>query len=169
MSADNLLRLGRETVNAVPTCLAITTGSNGDANARAINTSKLTDDWTVQFMTDRRTRKVGEIARTGRMTLVYPHQAGRAYVTLVGRASIIDGVAGKQASWQPGSFEWQPGGPTDPNAVVIEFVAEPIETWNTPGQIVPDPTKGLWAAVLTREADGWRCAGTTQEAPFNPR
>jgi len=169
MSADTLLRLARETVNAVPTCLAITIDRNGDANARAINTSKLTDEWTVRFMTDRRTRKVGEIARTGRMTLVYHHQVGGAYVTLVGRASIIDDVAVKQAIWQPASFKWHPGGPTDPNVVLIEFVAERIETWNTPGQIVPDPTKGLWAAVLTRDADGWHCAGTTQEAPFNPR
>jgi hypothetical protein len=82
MSADNLLWLARETVNAVPTCLAVTIDGNGDANARAINTSKLTDEWTVRFMTDRRTRKFGEIVRTGRMTLVYYHQAGSAYVTL---------------------------------------------------------------------------------------
>jgi len=120
-------------------------------------------------MTDRRTRKVGEIARTGRMTLVYQHQVGGAYVTLVGRASIIDDIAVKQAIWRPGSFKWHPGGPTDANVVLIEFVTERIETWNTPGQIVPDPTKGLWAAVLTRDADGRRCAGTTQEAAFNPR
>ena len=169
MTADNLRCLARETVNAVPTCLAITIDGNGDANARAINTSKLTDQWTVCFMTDRRTRKVGEIARTGRMTLVYFHQTGGAYVTLVGRARIIDDVAVKQAIWQPGSFKWHPGGPTDPNVVLVEFMTERIETWNTPGQIVPDPTKGLWAAVLTRDADGWRYAGTSQEVPFNPR
>jgi general stress protein 26 len=169
MSAHNLLRLARETVNAVPTCLAITIDGNGDANARAINTSKLTDEWTVRFITDRRTRKVGEIARTGRMTLVYYHQAGNAYVTLVGRAGIIDDVAVKQSIWQPGSFKWHPGGPTDPNVVLVEFVAERIETWNTPGQIVPDPTKGLWAAVLTRDANGWRYAGTSQEVPLNPQ
>jgi general stress protein 26 len=169
MSVENLLRLARETVNAVPTCLAITIDGNGDANARAINTSKLTDEWTVRFMTDRRTRKVAEIAQTGRLTLVYYHQAGGAYVTLVGRATIVDDVADKQAIWQPGSFKWHPGGPTDPNVVLVEFVAERIETWNTPGQIVPDPTKGLWAAVLMRNASGWRYAGTTQEASFNPR
>jgi len=62
-----------------------------------------------------------------------------------------------------------PGGPTNPNVVLIEFVTVRIETWNTPGQIIPDPTKGLWAAVLTRDGGGWLCAGTTQEAPFNPR
>jgi general stress protein 26 len=169
MHLENLLRLARETVDAVPTCLAITIDSNGDANARAINTSKLTDEWTLRFMTDRRTRKVGEIAQRGRMTLVYYHEAGGAYVTLVGRARIIEDVAVKQEVWRPANFKWHPGGPTDPNVVLVEFVAERIETWNTPGQIVPDPTKGLWAAVLTRDANGWRHAGTTQELPFNPR
>jgi general stress protein 26 len=169
MRAERLLRLARETVDAVPTCLAITIDGNGDANARAINTSKLTDEWTLRFLTDRRTRKVGEIARRGRMTLVYYHQAGGAYVTLVGRAQINEDVAVKQEAWRPESFKWHPGGPTDPNVVLVEFVAERIETWNTPGQIVPDPTEGLWAAVLTRDANGWRDAGTTQEAPFNPR
>jgi hypothetical protein len=48
MSADNLLRLVRETVSSVATCLAITIDRNGDANARAINASKVTDEWTVR-------------------------------------------------------------------------------------------------------------------------
>jgi len=65
MSAENLPRLARETVNGVSTCLAITIDRRGDANARVINPSTLTDEWTVRFMTDRRTRKVGEFARTG--------------------------------------------------------------------------------------------------------
>jgi general stress protein 26 len=169
MRAEDLLRLARETVDAVPTCLAITIDGNGDANARAINVSKLTHAWTLRFMTDRRTRKVGEIARRGRMTLVFYHQAGGAYVTLVGDARVIEDDAVKQQVWRPASFRWHPGGPTDPNVVLVEFVADRIETWNTTGQIVPDPTKGLWAAVLVRDTTGWRYAGTTQDAPFNPR
>jgi len=165
LSANELLRLVRETVNAVPTCLAITIDQNGDANARAINASRPSDEWTLRFMTDRRTRKIGEISRTGRMTLAYYHETGGAYVTLLGRAKIIEDIAVKQGIWQPGSFKWHPGGPTDPNVVLVEFTAERIETWNTPGGIVPDPAKGLWAAVLTRDATGWHYAGTTQQVP----
>jgi general stress protein 26 len=168
LSAGNLLLLARETVEAVPTCLAITVDGNGDANARAINPSKPTTDWAIRFMTDRRTRKFGEIARTGRMTLVYFHEAGGAYVSLVGPARIIDDVTVKQAGWHPGNFKWHPGGPTDPNVVIVEFEAERIETWNTPSAVVPDPTKGLWAAVLIRADNVWRYAGTTQQRPFNP-
>lgn len=60
MNPDHLLSLARETIDAVPTCLAITIDGNGDANARAINASKLTEDWTVRVMTDRRTRKFAD-------------------------------------------------------------------------------------------------------------
>jgi hypothetical protein len=82
LEEGELLRLARETIDAVPTCFAITIDREGDASARAVNPSKLTDAWTVRFMTDCRTRKVGEIERTGRMTLVYYHEAGGAYVSL---------------------------------------------------------------------------------------
>ena len=169
MDATELLRIARATIDAVPTCLAITVDRNGEANARAVNTSKLTEDWTLRFMTDRRTRKFSEIARTGRLTLIYSDVAGGAYVTLIGQATIADDPEVKQRIWQPASFKWHPGGPTDPNVVIVEFTAERIETWNTPQGIVPDPTQGLWAAVLIREDWGWRYAGSTQDAAFNPR
>jgi len=163
MKGHELLQLARDTIDAVPSCLAITVDRQGDANARVVNPSKLTDQWTVRFMTDRRTRKIGEIERTGRMTLVYQHDAGGAYVTLVGRAAIIDDVDVKTAVWRPQSFKWHPGGPTDPNVVLVEFTAERIETWNSPHNIVPDPSKGLWAAVLVRDGCRWRYAGSSQE------
>jgi general stress protein 26 len=170
MSVETLLRLARETIAAVPTALAITIDGQGDANARPVVTLPPTDQWTVRFMTDRRTRKVAEIARTGRLTLVYDNPAAGAYVSLVGRATIIDDVAIKQAIWRPASLRWHPGGPTDPNVVLVDVAAERIETWNSPGGVIPDPTKGLWAAVLTRDADGtWHDAGTTQGSRFNPR
>ncbi len=163
MEASELLRIARETIDAVPSCVAITVDPNGDANARVVNSSKLTDQWTVRFMTDRRTRKINEIERTGRMTLLYQNNASGAYVTLVGRATIIDDVAIKTAIWQPHSFKWHPGGPTDSNVVLVEFATDRIEMWHTPSGVVPDPTKGLWACVLTRESAGWRHAGNSQE------
>jgi general stress protein 26 len=163
MQTSDLLRLARNTIDAVPSCLAITVDSQGDANARVVNPSKLTDQWTARFMTDRRTRKIGEIERTGRMTLVYQHDAGGAYVTLIGHAAIIDDVGVKSATWRPASFKWHPGGPTDPNVVLVEFTAERIETWNSPHDVVPDPAKGLWAAVLVRDGAGWRHAGSSQD------
>jgi general stress protein 26 len=170
MDADRLLHLARRTIDDTrATGLAITVDRNGDANARTVNTSKPNDDWTLHFMTDRRTRKFGEIERSDRMTMVYDDLSGGSYVSLVGSARIISDPVLKQAIWQPHSVSWPAAGPTDPNAVVVEFTAERIETWNTPEGVVPDPRNGLWAAVLVRDGSGWRYAGSTQDKPFNPR
>lgn len=172
MDADRLLHLARKTIDDTrATGLAITVDRNGDANARAVNTSKPNDDFTLHFMTDRRSRKFGEIEHSDRMTIVYNDPSGGSYVSLVGSARIISDPVLKQAMWELHrfSFRWHHAGPTDPNVVIVEFSPKRMETWNTPEGVVPDPRNGLSAAVLVRDRSGWRYAGSTQDEPFNPR
>ena len=97
MDAGGLLQIARGIVDKVAMPLAITVGPEGEANARVVQTSKLSDDWTVRFMTDRRSRKAQEIGRTGRLTLAYQCDADNSYVALVGRARIVDDVDVKKA------------------------------------------------------------------------
>jgi general stress protein 26 len=156
MAVETLLRIARQTVAKMPSCMAITVDQQGEANARVVQTSPLSDDWTLRFMTDRRSRKAREIARTGRLTLAYQNDADGAYVSLIGRATIVDDPAIKQAVWRPASLRWHPGGPTDPNVVLVDFTAERIELWSTPHGVMPDPAKGLWAAALSRDGGNWR-------------
>jgi general stress protein 26 len=156
MGVEELLRIAHEVIERTPNCMAITVGADGDANARVVQTSKLSKDWSLHFMTDRRSRKAVEIERTGRLTLAYQDDPGGAYVTLIGSAAIVDDVASKEAIWRPASLRWHPGGPTDPNVVLVDFVAERIELWSSPHAVIPDPQRGLWAAALTRGSAGWR-------------
>jgi general stress protein 26 len=156
MDAGGLLQIAREIVDKVAMPLAITVGPKGEVNARVVQTSKLSDDWTVRFMTDRRSRKAHEIERNGKMTLAYQCDAENSYVTLVGRAKIVDDVEVKKAIWNQASYKRHPGGPTDPHVVLIDCVADRIELWSSAHGVTPDPTKGLWAAALSRERDGWR-------------
>lgn len=156
MDAVGLLQIAREIVDKVAMPLAVTVGPEGEANARVVQTSKLSEDWAVRFMTDRRSRKAHEIERTGRMTLVYQCDAPKSYVALVGHAKIVDDIEVKKAIWNPASYKWHPGGPTDPNVVLVDFIADRIELWSSAHGVTPDPTKGLWAAALSRERDGWR-------------
>jgi general stress protein 26 len=164
MDAGRLLQIARGIVDKVAMPLAITVGPKGEANARVVQTSKLSDDWTVRFMTDRRSRKAQEIGLSGRMTLAYQCDVENAYVVLVGRANIVDDVEVKKAIWNPASSKWHPGGPTDPNVVLIDFIADCIELWSSMHGVMPDPTKGLWAAALSREPDGWRSHVTLPSA-----
>jgi len=155
MRTDELLRIAREIIAKVPACMAITVDQNGDANARVVNPWPLSNEWTVQFQTNRRSRKSAEIEQSGRLTLAYQYDAGGAYVSLIGRAAIREDAAAKLAAWNAGADKWFPGGPTDPNVVYVDFVAERIELWSVPEAVVPDPVRGLWAALLVREGSGW--------------
>jgi general stress protein 26 len=155
MRTDALLGIAREIIAQVPACMAITVDRNGDANARVVNPKPLSDAWTVRFATDRRSRKSAEIERSGRLTLAYQYDAGKAYVSLIGRATICNDVAAKTANWKPESYRWHPGGPADPNVVYVDFVADRIELWSSSHGVEPDPVRGLWAASLVREGTGW--------------
>jgi general stress protein 26 len=110
MEVDALLRIAREIVGKVAFAVSITNGADGAPGARIVQTSSLSETWTLQFMTNRRSRKVAEIERSGRMTMLYQLDQDGAYVTLVGNARINDSVETKRAIWSPASlkmsFSW---------------------------------------------------------------
>ena len=155
MQTDKILLIARETINKVSYCFAITTADNGEANARIVQPRTLQDDWTVDFMTSRRCRKVKEMELSGKLTLAYQHDPDRGYVCLIGRASIVDDIQLKRSTWSPEADRWFPGGPDDPNVVIVRLATDRIELWNSVRDVMPEP-KGLSAAVLVREGSGWR-------------
>jgi general stress protein 26 len=159
MKAHDLLLIARETIDKVRFCFAITTTELGDANARLVEPGKLSEDWTVRFLTNRRCRKVKEIERTEKLTLGYQYDPEGAYVTLLGRAGVIDDVATKRAIWRDAMYRWHPGGPEDPSVVMVELVTERIELWNLARDVMPEP-KGFSASVLERDGSGWRRSAT---------
>jgi general stress protein 26 len=98
IDTDSLLRVTREIIAKVPSCIAITVGRNGDANARVVNAKPLSDQLAVRFATDLRSGKSQEIERSGRLTLAYQYGPGNAYVTLVGHAVINNDVPARLAN-----------------------------------------------------------------------
>ena len=159
MDTDRLLNLARKLISEVKFCVAVTHGQDGDANARIVQPLPLGEDWTVNLLTNRRCRKVREIERTGRMTLLYEHDQDRSYVCLVGRAAVTEDVALKRSIWTPAHHRWNPGGPDDPATVFARLTTERIELWSAVHDILPEP-EGYSAAMLLRDGKGWRYAAS---------
>jgi Pyridoxamine 5'-phosphate oxidase len=91
-----LLAAARDAIAEVPICWVVTPTEDGlGANARAVRdcTGRAGgggDAWTRWFLALPGSRKAAEIRRAGRATLAYQHGSGDAYVTLVGRAELVD-------------------------------------------------------------------------------
>jgi general stress protein 26 len=159
MDTERLLGLARKLIGDLTFCVAVTAGEEGETNARVVQPRPLGADWTVDVLTNRRCRKVREIERSGRMTLLYQHDADRSYVALVGRASIVEDRALKRATWTPAHARWNPNGPDDPDTVYARLVTERIEIWSAVHDVMPEP-QGYSAALLLRDGDGWRYAAS---------
>ncbi|MDP8912545.1 MAG: pyridoxamine 5'-phosphate oxidase family protein [Pseudomonadota bacterium] len=159
MDVDQLLQLARKLIDDLTFCVAATQGEDGTISARVIQPMRLQDNWTVNAITNRRCRKVREIERSGRMTLLYEHDQDKSYVCLVGRAEIVEDLELKRSIWTPGHYRWNPKGPEDADTVFMRLITDRIELWSAVHGVLPPP-EGYSAAVLLREGEGWRYSAT---------
>ena len=159
MDTERLLALARRLIDEVTFCLAATPAENGDISARVVQPRPLSEDWTVDVLTNRRCRKVREIERSGRMTLLYQHDKNRSYVCLMGPAEIVEDYELKRSTWTPAHDRWNPGGPDDPATVYARLRVQRIELWSAVHDVMPEP-QGYSAAIVLREAGGWRYEAT---------
>lgn len=155
LTVDRVLACARETIARVSYCWAVTPDAAGGASARLVQPGALRDDWSVRFLTSRRSRKVREIQASGRLTLGYQYDPEFSYVALVGRGEVLDDRAYKRSVWSPYATRFYPGGPDDPDVAVVHLDTERIEMWSSSRGIAPDPF-GLCSAVLTRDGADWR-------------
>ena len=88
-----LLAAARAAVADVPYCWVVTAADGGNAHARVVKAfpNETGEDWwTRWFLTRRLARKTTEIRNAGHVTLAFQHDSGKAYVSLAGRAELID-------------------------------------------------------------------------------
>jgi hypothetical protein len=83
----------------------------------------------ILFLTRRGSRKALEIGRTGRLSVVYQHDADDSYVTLIGRGVIIADRALLRARWQPAWNQFFLAGVDDETSVFVQLEADHIELW----------------------------------------
>lgn len=159
MDVDRLLKIARTLVDDLTFCVAATQGEDGDVSARIVQPLPMHEDWTVDTITNRRCRKVREVERSGRMTLLYQLDVDKSYVTLIGRAEVVEDLELKKAIWKPAHYRWNPGGPEDPSTVFLRLRTDRIELWSAAHEVLPLP-EGYSAAVLLREGGGWRYFAT---------
>ena len=83
------------------------------------------------FITARDTAHVKAIGTEPRVALTFSSRS--AWVSLEGRAAVVDDEAKLKELWNTFAEAWLPGGPEDDNATLIRVDVEHGEYWDTPG------------------------------------
>src|ERR1700682_1753857 len=126
---DRLLAAARATMAKVADCWAATPSEDGGISRRVVGPILPVhgeEDWTIWFATHRSSRKAAEIRRAGRVTLGYQHHPDRAYVSLVGRADLIEDRSAIRDRWSEGFRPYFPGGPENPDTIFVKVSVDRI-------------------------------------------
>lgn len=101
---EALLAAAREMMTAVRYCAVITLDASGRPNARVVDAFPPDEKMIVWFATNPKSRKVAELRRDQRVTLYYfdPQAPEQGYVTLIGRARLVDDPAERKKRWKEG-------------------------------------------------------------------
>lgn len=83
------------------------------------------------FITARDTEHTRAVAADPRVALTF--SARDSWVAVYGRATVVDDRDKLAELWNTFAEAWLPGGPEDPNAVLLRVDVEHGEYWDTPG------------------------------------
>src|SRR6185436_11853484 len=94
-----------DVMRAARYCTLITIGADGQPQARIVDPLIAENELRIWIATNPLTRKVDEIRRDPRVTLMFFNAPANEYVTVLARANQVTDTARKAAHWKP---EWQP-------------------------------------------------------------
>ena len=105
LTRAQVLSAARDIMQAAHYCTLITIGPGGQPAARVVDPFVPDSDLTIWIGTNPLTRKVRDIRRDPRVTLLYFNPATFEYVTVLGTAALVADSLEQARHWKP---EWAP-------------------------------------------------------------
>lgn len=162
---ERFLEAARDAIRDLPFFWVVTAADDRGTNARIVNAQPGRageDFWVRWFLTPRTGRKAAELRKSGRATLAYQHPSGDAFVTLVGRAELIDERDEVSRRFRGSQFD-DPEGKVAASLVAVRVTAERVEL-HVRG-VTAEPW-GRGRTTLERDATGgWRLIPVIYNAP----
>ena len=104
-SSSQIRAAAFDVMRAARYCTLITIGADGQPQARIVDPLVVEDEGLIWIATNPQTRKVDDIKRDSRVTLMFFNAAANEYVTVLARANVVTDASRKAAHWK---MEWQP-------------------------------------------------------------
>jgi general stress protein 26 len=82
------------------------------------------------FFMSKSSEPVFDIARDAEVNVSYANPAKDTYVSVSGRARIVEDAGLKKKFWNPGAQAWFSGGASDPDVALIAVTIEQAEFWD---------------------------------------
>ena len=139
-----------EVIAKADICMMVTRFAGG-LRARPLEARPERDTETIWFLTDVRGLKDDEIEANPNVCLTFVYAKEKVYLSITGKAFVSRDPERAKALWNEEQQVWWPGGPEDPNLLVMKIEPErrrcgtgrQARRWprsNSPGRGLPAPS-----------------------------
>jgi len=101
----------------------------------------------LYFFVSRSSDVAKQLMQDDNVNVSYTSPSDDSYVSVSGKALIVEDMGKKEALWSPMAKAWFPGGPTDPALALIEVLISHAEYWDVKESKMVQVAKMLAAAV----------------------
>lgn len=147
-SRSRIVTAAKDVMQAARFATFVTIGDDGHPQARIVDPFVPDSDLTVWIATNPLTRKVSEIRRDPRVTLLYFNTTAQEFVTLQGTATLVTDSVEKANRWKP---EWAPlykEGPRGEGYLLVRIRPTQLEVVSARHGMMNDPR--TWRPVIIR-------------------
>ena len=105
---------------------------NGHLHSRPMTTQnkEIGADESLWFFMSRKSDPVDDLKTEPIVNVAYADPGADTYVSVSGKASVIDDPAKKSELWNKMTEAWFPNGPTDPDVALVQVQIRPPNYWD---------------------------------------
>ena len=119
-----------ELIKDIETAMLVTADTDGTLRSRPMGTQQIESDGDLWFFTGKNSGKTHAIEHDQHVNISYSSPKDNRYVSVSGRAEIIDDKKKIEELWNPMLKAWFPEGIEDPNITLIKVNVEQAEFWD---------------------------------------
>ncbi|MDO4918809.1 pyridoxamine 5'-phosphate oxidase family protein [Kocuria sp.] len=123
---------------------------DGHLVSKPMATQEVDFDGTVRFIAERSSEQALSITQRPEVNVAY--SGNGAWVSLRGKARIVNDTDKLRELWSSFSGSWMEGGPENPNNILIEVDGDTAEYWDTPGSSKVTQVANLLKSKVTGES-----------------
>lgn len=153
MTYQESLEKLRDLIKGIKIAGLVTRDSAGNLRSRPMTTQEAEFDGDLWFFTDRTTEKTDDLRQNAQVCVTYSSGDATKFVSISGRAELVDDRAKMRGLWSPAHKIWFPDGVEDPNLILIRVEAESGEYWEAPSNKIVQVAGLVKAAVTGEPAD----------------
>ncbi len=151
-SDDRARRRAVEIAQDARFCMVTSTAPDGALHARPMTPQQVTDDLEAWFFVSRSSEHAADLVARPRVNLSF--QGSGDWLSVAGKAAIVDDRRLAEEMWNPVVDAWFPDGPGDPDVVLLRVAAESAEYWKAPGGRVASVLSFVKAKLNGRPLEG---------------